>query len=116
MKGMRETWIAGNHVIIDEFMIRYMVKAVSYVQYMPAKPIKHGLKVYCLWCAVSTVLLAFDSYVGKENDKIDNSLLAVCDRLVCGAGLTSMCGRVLYTDNYYTSVQLASTCSNSMDG
>ena len=36
------------HVNIDKRMISYMDRAVSFVQYMPAKPIKHGIKVYAL--------------------------------------------------------------------
>jgi hypothetical protein len=107
MKGMRLAWTAGKHVTIDESMIRYMGRAVSYIQYMPAKPIKHGIKVFCLCCAVSAALLSFEIYVGKEDEERDNSALAVCDRLVNAAGLTGNRGRVLYTDNYYTSVKLA---------
>ena len=107
MKGMRRAWNAGKHVTIDESMIRYMGRAVSYVQYMPAKPIKHDINVFCLCCAVSAVLLAFEVYVGKEEVERDNSALAVCHRLVVDAGLTDTRGRVLYTDNYYTSVKLA---------
>ena len=57
MKGMRTAWNAGKHVTIDESMIRYMGRAVSYVQYMPAKPIKHGIKVFAVCCAISAVIL-----------------------------------------------------------
>ena len=39
-----ERTTAGKHVTIDESMIWYMGRAISYVQYMPAKPIKHGIK------------------------------------------------------------------------
>jgi hypothetical protein len=99
MKGMRLAWTAGKHVTIDESMVRYMGRAVTYVQYMPAKPIKHGIKVFCLCCAVSAVLLAFEVYVGKDDESKDNLALAVCDRLVDDAGLTTNRGRVLYTDN-----------------
>jgi len=106
IKGMRSAWTAGKHVTIDESMIRYMGRAVSYVQYMPAKPIKHGIKVFCLCYAFSAVLLSFEVYVGKEDSTNDNSALAVCGRLVDDAGLTTNRGRVLYTDNYYTSVKL----------
>jgi len=107
MKGMQSAWTAGKHVTIDESTIRYMGRAVCYVQYMPAKPIKHGIKVFCLCCAVSAVLLSFDIYVGKEIETRDNSALAVYDRLVTSTGLTTNRGRVLYTDKYYTSVKLA---------
>ena len=107
MKSMCAAWTVVNHVTINESMIRYMGRAGSYIQYMPAKPIKHGIKVFCLCCAVSAALLSFEIYVGKENENRDNSALAVCDRLVSSAGLTANRGRVLYTDNYYTSVKLA---------
>jgi len=46
MQGMRRSWVAGKHVTIDKSMIWYMSRAISYVQYMPAKPIKHGMKVF----------------------------------------------------------------------
>jgi len=78
-----------------------MGRAVSYVQYqyMPIKPIKHGIKVFCLCCAVSGVLLPFEVYVGKEDENKDSSALTVCNRLVTSAGLTANRGRVLYTAN-----------------
>ena len=34
MNGMRKAWVAGKHVTIDESMIQYMGRAISYVQYM----------------------------------------------------------------------------------
>ena len=46
-------------------------------------------------------------YVGKEDDQQDNSAPAVCNRRVIDASLTGTWVRVLYTDNYYTSVKLA---------
>ena len=83
-----------------------MDRAVSYVQYMPTKPIKHGIKVFVLCCAVSVVLLTFEVYVGNNDPTKGNSALAVCDRLVKDTNLTAHCGRMICTDNYYTSVQL----------
>ena len=47
-KGLRRAWKSGQRVTIDESMIKYMGRAVPFVQYMPAKPIKHGIKVFCL--------------------------------------------------------------------
>ena len=64
--GMRFTWIAGKEVTIDESMIKYMGRAVSYVQYMPAKPIKHRIKVFAICCSSSVVMLAFFMYVKKK--------------------------------------------------
>jgi hypothetical protein len=106
MNGMKNSWTAGKHVTIDESMIRYMGRAISYVQYIPAKPIKHGIKVFALCCAFSAVILAFKVYVGKEDDA-DGTAVGICNELCVDAGLTESSGRTLYTDNYCTSVKLA---------
>ena len=65
MLGIQRDCVTGKHVTIDESMISYMGRAVTFVQYMPAKPIKHGLNVYALCCAYSAVLLAYQVYVGQ---------------------------------------------------
>ena len=59
MLGIRRAWVPGKHITIDESIISYMGRAVSLVQYMPAKPIERGIKVYALFCAFSAVLLAY---------------------------------------------------------
>jgi hypothetical protein len=38
---------------------------------------------------------------------MDDTLVEVCDRLVKEAELTGPCGRILYTNNYYTTMKLA---------
>ena len=58
MKAMRTCWVAGERVTIDESMIRYMGRAVAFVQYMTRKPIKHGIKV--LQFAVPTLQFFWD--------------------------------------------------------
>ena len=61
--------------------------------------------MFALCCAFFAVILAFQVYVGKE-DNSDGSAVAVCENLCVSAGFTQR-GRVLYTDNYYTSIKLA---------
>jgi len=59
---IRWVWYAGKDVSLDVSMIMYCGRAVAFIQYMPAKPIKHGIEVFCLCCAVTAVMLAFMSY------------------------------------------------------
>jgi len=66
MKGLDHAWNAGEKVTIDESMIHYNGR-VDFVQYMPRKPIKHGIKVFTICCSVTAVLLGFEIYAGKEN-------------------------------------------------
>jgi len=58
--GICRVWHAGKDVSLDESMIKYCGRAIAFIQYMPAKPIKHGIKVFCLCCAVTAVMLAFE--------------------------------------------------------
>ncbi len=47
-EGLLKVWSAGKDIAIDESMIKYMGRAIAWVQYMPAKAIKHGIKVFCV--------------------------------------------------------------------
>ncbi len=101
-------WVAGKHLAIDESMIKYMGRSINFVQYMKNKPIKHGIKVFACCCAYSGILLSFFVYCGKENmSDEDAATVSICDKLVKMAHLTEHRGRVLVTDNYYTTVKLA---------
>ena len=88
-KGIRRVWLTGQRVTVDKSMIKYMGRAVPFVQYMPAKPIKHGIKVFCLCCAISGVMLAFQVYCGRGDDDVKKKTPAVdvCDQLCGDAGL-----------------------------
>lgn len=83
-----KAWILGQRCCVDESMIKYMGRAISWVQYMPAKPIKHGIKVFALCCAKTGFLLAFEVFTGKGNG-LDGTPLNVIKRLVLMAGIAS---------------------------
>jgi len=59
-------WILGDPAVINESMVKYKGKFISFVQYMPAKPIKHGIKIWCMCCAYTGLLVVFEVYTGAE--------------------------------------------------
>ena len=63
MSEIHKVWTAGRNITIDESMILYSGRAIKWVQYMPAKPIKHGIKVFAACCAYTGILLAYDVYL-----------------------------------------------------
>jgi hypothetical protein len=84
---------------------------IQFKQYMPAKPIKHGIKVFCLCCAYTGFLYAFYVYTGKGSDDDDDeeysdgTKIGIINKLLTMAGLIiGSAGRILYIDNYYTSI------------
>lgn len=105
-KGLQGAWKAGKEVTIDESMIKYCGRAVTFVQYMPLKPIKHGIKVFCICCGLTAVIMGFKVYVSKLDNE-DHTAKEIVEKLIQSAGLTDCRGRTLYTDNWYTSIPLA---------
>jgi hypothetical protein len=95
-------------------MIKYCGCADAFIKYKPAKPIKHEIKVFCLCCAATAVMLAFEVYCGNENDnnKTDNTMVNICKRLIHKADLVNnqtvaiICGFTIYSINYYTSAKI----------
>ena len=73
---------------------------------MPLKPINDGTKVFMLTSKSHT--LGWDIYFGKDYP-LDSSAEAVVVRLIVNAGLTVQSGRIIYTENCYTSIKLART-------
>ena len=73
---------------------------------MPAKPIKHGIKVWCLCCSETGYQHSFDVYTGASTTE-DGSVVGIVRRLFENANFEgTAAGRVLYTDNFYTSLAL----------
>ena len=98
-------WTPGKYVAINKSIINCIERAISFVQYMPEKPIKHGINLFVIYFVLSTILLCFKVYLIQE-EYSDNTALGIFDDLVKEARLTSAIGRMLYTNNYYTSMVL----------
>ncbi len=45
----------------------------------------HGIKVFCVCCAISGIMLAYEVYCGNKDKKTDGTAVDVCDRLVIGS-------------------------------
>ncbi len=80
---------------------------------MPAKPNKHRIKVFYLCCAATVVMIAFEVNCRKDNNKTDNTMVDICERLIHEADLVNnqtggvIRGHTIYSDSNYTSVKMA---------
>ena len=77
----QKAWTIGQKFCVDEAMIKYKGCAIKWVQYMPAKPIKHGIKVYAFCCSFTGFLYDFEIFTGTAVN-LDNSAVAVVARLL----------------------------------
>ena len=106
---MRDTcqtvFVPGQRLSVDERMIKHKGRAI-FKQNLPKKPVKWGFKVFSVCDAETGMLCNFDLYTGQTDDANEGEglthgvVLRVTEHL-------ANAGRVLYTDNFYTSPALA---------
>lgn len=100
------SYSASQFVTIDEMLYRFRGRC-SFVQYIPNKPAKYGMKRFALCDAKTCYCSNFEVYCGKQPDrpyKVSNSGLDVVKRLVKPIEKSN---RNVTTDNWYTSMPLA---------
>jgi hypothetical protein len=107
----KAVWSLGKYLAIDEMMIRYKGSYSPIRQYMPNKPQKWGLKVWCLADAVSKYVYNFAIYCGKSVEAVLQPSRRGEPRLAHNVvvdmvdGLDGR-GHVVVMDNYFSSVGL----------
>jgi len=65
--AFRRAWKLDKFITFDEMMIRYKGSYCPARQYMPKKPQKWGIKVWCLADSVSKYVFNFDIYCGAHS-------------------------------------------------
>ena len=87
---------------VDESMIAYKGR-LSYVQYLPGKAIKHGIKLWMRCDSESAYLHGYGVYLGRQQNSVHGLAYDVVTKLC-----QSIAGHNhhLYCDNYFTSVPL----------
>jgi hypothetical protein len=108
----KKIWELGKFLTIDEMMVRYKGTYSPIRQYMPKKPQKWGLKIWCLADAVSKYFYDFSVYCGKiirrdGEEPVSTTHAGLLHNVVTGLmeGLENK-GHVVVMDNYFTSVGL----------
>jgi hypothetical protein len=67
-----EHWNLGQFIIIDEMMVRYKGSYCPARQYMPKKPKKWGMKIWCLADSVTRFVFNFDIYCGASFESLED--------------------------------------------
>lgn len=99
-----EMYEPGENITIDESMIPYRGR-LKFRQYIPNKRHRYGIKAYKL-CLPRGYTWHTKLYTGKEEREKGNLTITTRTTMEIVEPLLDE-GRVLYTDNYYTSVELA---------
>jgi hypothetical protein len=108
----KSVWQLGAYCTIDEMMVRYKGSYCPIRQYLPMKPEKWGIKIWCLADSITKYVYDFDVYMGKSNVATEGPPLPrgggnLAQRVVLKLmdGLENE-GRTVVMDNYFTSIEL----------
>ena len=96
-------YLPYGNVTIDESMVKFKGR-LSFRQYLPAKPIKWGVKIWAMSESDTGYLHKFQVYTGKEEGHQEKGLsyrvvMDLCQHMF-GSNLN------VYMDNFYTSPEL----------
>lgn len=94
------------YITVDECMVAYNGRFCFFKQYLPAKPITHGIKIWAMACSVTSFVYKLEVYVGAKNEPTTNNTapIGLAGKVV--SRLTeSLVGHwyTLTCDNYFTS-------------
>ena len=110
MESYQSSYRMERELSVDEMMIKYKGR-LSFLQYMPKKPHKWGIKAWALAEAGSGYCWNLTVYTGKEESATEDALgtRVVVDLVKSLAGK----GHHIYFDNYYTSPTLCHILHNN---
>lgn len=101
---IRDHFYIGQNVSIDKHMVKGKGRN-PFKQYMPAKPVKRGTKIWCLGCSDCAYLYDFQLYTGAvAGGEKGLSYRVVFDLVRPNLGEPN---HVVYLDNFFTGLELA---------
>ena len=102
-----KSWELGKHVDVDEAMVPFKGRAPC-KQYMPLKPKKRGLKLWCLNDSSNGFFYKINIYRGRHEAKFRPSIFSVGEWAVVALLLLANLkdGTILYCDRYFTTFKL----------
>lgn len=106
VKNIKTTYSCTGEVTIDEMLHSFRGRC-SWIQYIPSKPAKYGIKCFALCDANTFFTSNLEVYTGKQPTgpyEASNSPKDIVERLTVDIQGS---WRTLTTDNWYTSVPLA---------
>ena len=110
LKGrFQQVYVPGRRISVDEELMKWRER-LAFKQYIPAKRARFGVKTFFL-CDTNGYLWNFQVYCGKNTATYPEALVRKVGK--SGAVVVELTrdllnqGRIIYVDNWYTSVLLA---------
>jgi hypothetical protein len=108
----QKVWSVRKYFTIDKMMIRYKGSYCPSCQYMPNKPQKWGIKVWCLVDSVTKYVYNFEIYCGRNGDDVEQARVARSESRQAHEVVLGLLGdlhnknHVMVCDNFFSRVGL----------
>jgi hypothetical protein len=105
MTACKACYQPSESIALDEAMKKFKGRC-KFKQYIKNKPVRWGLKIYCVACSETAYLCNAEFYLGKNLEEVDQDtsvLQQTCLRLLRPFANHN---RIVHIDNYYTSIPL----------
>lgn len=104
-KNIMKVYDSSSFLCVDESMIPFKGRS-SFKQYMPAKPVKRGYKVWCLADSKVGYVMNFEIYTGKTNAS-DSTVQTLGEKVVTTlVKCVENSKKLVVFDNFFTSYKL----------
>lgn len=99
----RGIYTPGRIIVVDESMVHFRGRLL-FRQYIPSKAHKYGIKIYKL-CTIDGFVWGYEIYCGQSQKVFDLDISGSIVARLAESLLDE--GRLIITDNFYTSIPLA---------
>ncbi|GBP24853.1 PiggyBac transposable element-derived protein 4 [Eumeta japonica] len=109
-QNLKKFYLPGENLTIDEQLVPFRGR-VSFKQYLPSKPDKHGMKIWWMCDSKTSYPLFGIPYLGKEGQNRAESLAYNVLNQLCEPNIRS--NRNVTFDNYFTSIDVAKSLAQN---
>ena len=104
IEACKKNFVPFEYLTVDEQLCNFRGR-VKFRTYIPTKPGKYGIKIWCLADAKTSYLCNAQIYTGKVGSSAETNQGERIVRDLCGPFLGK--GRTIVTDNFFTTMSLA---------
>jgi hypothetical protein len=115
MNRCKMSFWPAQQVGIDEAIKRFKGRC-SFKQYIKSKPVRWGIKIFCVCCSLTGYLWNACVYVGKNETEVDRKEEVSVTHLLVRTLLSPLSGKnhIVHMDNWFTSIPLVNDLANML--
>ena len=105
IQGCKQYYYPAQQVSVDEAVKKFKGRCI-FKQYIKGKPVRFGIKIFCLCCSLTSYLFNAIFYVGKTDENVSQESSVTQQTVIKLMQPLAGQNHEVYMDNYYTGIPL----------